>query len=101
MRQAVRRETLEVPAGTRDVTGETQEQTIRREILEETGYLAGAVERIGSILTTPGFTDERIDLFLARAEPSGQGPTESGTHPVIVPFAEAVRMAIGGEIDDG
>ena len=100
MRQAVRRETLEVPAGTRDVPGERPDDTMRREILEETGYRTAAIEPLGTILTTPGFTSERIDLFLARAEPSGDGPSEQGTHPVVVPFDQAVRMALTGEIED-
>ncbi len=100
MRQAVRQETLEVPAGTRDVAGETQEDTMRREIMEETGYRTTAIEPLGSILTTPGFTSERIDLFLAQAEPSGHGPSEQGTEPVIVPFDQAIRMALTGQIED-
>jgi ADP-ribose pyrophosphatase len=100
MREAVRRETLEVVAGTRDVEGESPEDTIRREIQEETGYAATRVERIGSILTTPGFSTERIDLFVAWAEPSGQPPTEEGVTTSVVPFDQAVGMALSGEIAD-
>jgi len=100
MRQAVRRETLEVVAGTRDVPGETPEDTIRREIEEETGHRAISLERIGSILTTPGFTSERIELFVATAEPTGAAPSEEGIQVVSVPFDRAIRMAMSGEIED-
>jgi ADP-ribose pyrophosphatase len=99
-RQAVRRETLEVVAGTRDIPGESFEDTIHREIEEETGYRATGLERIGSILTTPGFTNERIELFVATAEPSGAAPSEDGIGVVVVPFNRAIGMALSGEIDD-
>jgi ADP-ribose pyrophosphatase len=100
MREAVRRETLEVVAGTRDVEGESPEDTIRREILEETGHAAARVEPLGSILTTPGFSTERIDLFVAWAQPAGRSPTEEGITTLVVSFDEAVRMALSGEIED-
>jgi ADP-ribose pyrophosphatase len=100
IREAVRIETLEVVAGTRDVDGESPEDTIRREIVEETGHVADRVVRIGSILTTPGFSTERIDLFIAWAQPTGRPPTEQGIATLVVRFDEAVRMALSGEIED-
>ena len=39
-REPVRREMLEIPAGLRDVEGETPEECARRELVEETGYAA-------------------------------------------------------------
>ncbi len=54
----------EVPAGKLD-PGEAPEHCAARELEEETGYRAGRLQRTGSILTTPGFTDERIHLFCA------------------------------------
>jgi ADP-ribose pyrophosphatase len=99
-REAVRQETVEVVAGTRDVEDELPEETIRREIREETGYAATRLERLGSILTTPGFTTERIDLFVAWAKPSGDPPTEEDITTEIVPFDRAVEMARSGEIED-
>jgi ADP-ribose pyrophosphatase len=100
LREAVRRETLEVVAGVRDVEGESPEDTIRREIREETGHTATRVERLGSILTTPGFTTERIDLFLAWARPDNKLPTEEGVSTVTVAFDRAVEMVRSGEIED-
>ncbi|MEE3328541.1 MAG: NUDIX hydrolase [Myxococcota bacterium] len=54
----------EVPAGKLD-PGESPEACAARELEEETGKRAGRLESLGSILTTPGFTDERIHLFAA------------------------------------
>lgn len=54
----------EIPAGTLE-PGEDPETCARRELLEETGVAATRIERLTSIWTTPGFTDEVIHLFLA------------------------------------
>lgn len=55
----------EIPAGTLK-PGEAPLACARRELEEETGLLADEWIALGSILTTPGFCDERIHLFLAR-----------------------------------
>jgi 8-oxo-dGTP pyrophosphatase MutT (NUDIX family) len=100
MREAVRRELLEIPAGTRDVPTESPEETIRREIREETGREVTELEWIGRIFTTPGFTDETMELFVARAEPDPGQATETGISTVAVPFDQAVRMVLDGRIED-
>ena len=53
------------PAGKRDAE-EAPAQTARRELAEEAGIEAGHWHALGSVLTTPGFCDERIHLYLAR-----------------------------------
>lgn len=55
----------EVPAGRLD-GGEAPLACAKRELREEAGYEASRWESLGAILTTPGFTDEKIHLFLAR-----------------------------------
>jgi ADP-ribose pyrophosphatase len=55
---------LEVPAGKLD-PGDTPESCAARELEEEAGRRAGRLEKLGSIFTTPGFTDEVIHLFAA------------------------------------
>ena len=56
----------ELPAGVLDRPGESPADCARRELLEEAGLRAGRLTPLGTILTTPGFTDERIHLFLAQ-----------------------------------
>jgi ADP-ribose pyrophosphatase len=55
----------EVPAGCRNGT-ESPSECARRELREETGYVAAHWERLGEIVTIPSFCDERIEIFLAR-----------------------------------
>jgi 8-oxo-dGTP pyrophosphatase MutT (NUDIX family) len=56
---------LEIPAGKRDVPGEPPLETAKRELAEEIGKQAAAWEEILAFYTSPGFTDERVWLFLA------------------------------------
>ena len=63
-RYSIGGEILEIPAGKLD-PGETPEACAARELLEETGYRAGRLEKLGAIWTSPGFTDEVIHLFSA------------------------------------
>ena len=99
MREALDREILEVPAGTRDVEGEPPEETGRREVAEETGYRVMSIERIGSIVSAPGYSDEVVELFAAEVEP-GPGEPEEDIEVVLMPFEEAVAAARDGRITD-
>lgn len=56
---------LEVPAGKLDGDGEDPIAAAERELAEEVGKAAEHWEHLKSIYTSPGFTDERIDVFLA------------------------------------
>ena len=56
---------LEIPAGKRDVDGETPEQVARREVVEETGLAAGRLELLARFYNSPGFSDEDSWVFLA------------------------------------
>lgn len=56
---------LEIPAGKLDVDGEDPRAAAERELAEEIGKAAGTWEHLKGIYTSPGFTDERIDLWLA------------------------------------
>lgn len=57
---------LEIPAGKRDVDGEPPLETARRELVEEIGKQAGSWEQIKVFYTSPGFSDERVWWYLAR-----------------------------------
>ncbi len=64
-RNALERVTLEVPAGKRDDVNEDTRVCAERELLEETGYRAGKIERLLSLKSTVAFCDEMIDVYLA------------------------------------
>jgi 8-oxo-dGTP pyrophosphatase MutT (NUDIX family) len=56
---------LELPAGKLDGDGERPLETGKRELAEEIGKAAERWEHLKAIYTSPGFTDERIDIYLA------------------------------------
>lgn len=64
-RNALERETLEVPAGKRDSVTEDTSICAARELEEETGYRAGKLEKLLSLKSTVAFCDEMIDVYLA------------------------------------
>ena len=64
-RNALDRETLEVPAGKRDSLEEDTSICAARELEEETGYRAGKLEKLLSLKSTVAFCDELIDVYLA------------------------------------
>ena len=92
----------EGPAGRRDA-GEGPEACPRRELEEEAGYRAGRMERLATILTTPGFTDEKIHIFLARDLTPAQHNREPDEviEVVTMPLPEAIRKIETGEVVDG
>jgi ADP-ribose pyrophosphatase len=92
---------LEVPAGKLD-GAEPPESCAAREVEEETGFSPGRLTSMGWIWTTPGFTDEKISLFLATdLEPGRQDlQTDEALTVERVPLSEAVAMAERGEIRD-
>lgn len=91
----------EVPAG-RLALGETPESCASRELKEETGYSAGAFRKLTTIYTTPGFTDERIHIFVAEQLTPGKPAREPDEflelHPVSL--SQAVEMVKTGKIVD-
>jgi ADP-ribose pyrophosphatase len=98
LREAVRESLLEIPAGVYDEEGESPEETARREVREETGYRVTSLQSLGRVYTTPGFSDERIDLYLAEVEPEAE--PEEGVEAVEMAWDEAVTLAREGRIPD-
>lgn len=64
-RNALDRETLEIPAGALDSADEPTSVAAARELQEETGYSAGKLELLISLRTTVAFCNERIDVYVA------------------------------------
>jgi len=91
----------EVPAGTLN-PGEEPEACARREVEEESGHRAGRLQRLASIYTTPGFTDEVIHLYAAfDLTPVGQNLDHDEVLSVErMPLREAVARIGRGEIVD-
>jgi ADP-ribose pyrophosphatase len=100
-RAAAGRETLEIPAGKLE-PGETPEESIRRELVEETGYRAGKLRHLRSYYPSLGISEEIIHVFLAEdLAPAGDAlGGETGLEPVILPLAEVREKIETGEILD-
>jgi len=65
-RYALGKETLEIPAGKLD-PGETPEECVRRELLEETGYEAGELNFLYTYAPAIGYSNELIHIYSARS----------------------------------
>ena len=91
----------EIPAGRLD-EGEDPAECARRELREETGCEAERVEKLTTIYTTPGFTDERIHLFLATGITRGEHAREKDEFLEVetMPLSRALELVRDGEIVD-
>jgi len=97
-----KREFIEVPAGKLN-PGEPHLETAKRELMEETGYSAGEWRRLGVIHTAIAYTDEGIELFVARKlRKDGTAQLDPGefVETLTVPFDEAIAMVRDGRITD-
>ncbi len=108
-RHPVGRLLWEIPAGLRDVAGEPPWATARRELLEEAGYRARDWRVLVDYYTSPGFSTERLRIFLARdlefvpAAERGFVPEDEEAQlvPAWLPLDEAVRKVFAGELHNG
>ncbi|HEY6220588.1 MAG TPA: NUDIX hydrolase [Gemmatimonadaceae bacterium] len=92
----------EIPAGRLD-RSEDPRDCAARELREETGYTAGRIQHLHTMYTSPGFTDERIHLFLAFDLSQGEAATEPDEFVTCesMPLAAAVELVQSGVICDG
>jgi len=92
---------LEIPAGVIE-PGEEPQECALRELEEETGYMAGKMERIGGFYSSPGYSTEFLYLFLATDLQKGS------THPdedeiievVSIPWEQIPGLIAKGEVCD-
>ncbi|MDE2663625.1 MAG: NUDIX hydrolase [Gemmatimonadota bacterium] len=101
-RYAARGFIWEVPAGNLE-PGEPPEACALRELEEEAGLRAGRLERLASVRTTPGFTDEVIHLFAAWDLEAGETSHEASEFMDVhrLPLRRTIEMIDAGEISDG
>ena len=96
---------FELPAGVcRDTGGQALDAVARKELREEVGGTAASLEYVTWFYSSSSISDEICHIFLARGvELDHPAETEPGEHlePLLVPQAEAVRMARAGEIKTG
>ena len=108
-RHPVGRLLWEIPAGLRDVSGELPWATARRELLEEAGYRARDWRVLADYYTSPGFTTERLRVFLARdlefvPEAERDFVPEAEEAQLLIawlPLDEAVRKVFAGDLHNG
>ncbi len=95
------REFIELPAGKID-PGEDPAETARRELAEETGYLAGRWRHLGMIHPSIGYSNERIEIYLAQdlsAAPA-KLDDEEFLEVFTLPLATAIEWVRTGAITD-
>lgn len=97
---------IEVVAGILE-PGESPEDVVRREAIEEAGCAIGALEPIGEILPTPGGSSEILYMFCGRCDSDGLGGLHGLDHEhediraFVVPADEALDMLAAGRVRNG
>jgi 8-oxo-dGTP pyrophosphatase MutT (NUDIX family) len=103
-RAALDRELLEIPAGKLDVADEDPEDCARRELAEEVGLQASSWELLCEFHNSPGFSDERHRVFIARGltevPHDRQGVEERSMTVEWVTLADAVGLVRSGRLLD-
>jgi 8-oxo-dGTP pyrophosphatase MutT (NUDIX family) len=100
-RHALKQYIWEIPAGTLE-PDEPVMDCARRELIEETGYAAGVWQKLGEITPVPGYSDERIHLFLASELTAARQELDADEVLAVhrMPLAQAFEMITRGDIQD-
>lgn len=102
-RHSVGQRLWELPAGLLDVKGEDELSGAQRELQEEAGLAAQKWEVLMDMVTSPGFCEEAVRIFLARGLSESSALHDTGDEEADMDFAwvdldEAVDKVLGGEI---
>ncbi len=100
-RKPVEKELLEIPAGTLE-EGEDPLHCAKRELIEEIGYGAKSFEPLVSFYSTPGFTTEKLFLYIARElyKEEGEADFDEFIEVEKVKLEDAFSMVMDGKIED-
>ena len=101
-RYPIHKITLEIPAGKLDSPDEDPLLCATRELSEETGYSTENIEKLTTIATTVGFSNEYIHLYIAEGLKAGFQHTDADEFINVVKLSltEAVQMVLDGRIYD-
>ena len=100
-RAPIGRVTLEIPAG-RLEPGEEPRAAAARELAEETSLVASDLRHLVRVYGSPGFTDEKTDVFLATGLAQGPACPDEGEFLRVawLPATDVVRAVLAGAIQD-
>lgn len=95
-------EIYELPAGKRDSVDEDPLECGKRELREETGFIADSYLSLGKVYPSPGYVDEVIHLFLATGLKKAQQQLDEDEFLTVekMPLAKAVELVMAGKIAD-
>ncbi len=102
-RNALDRETLEIPAGGLNSVDEPTDEAAKRELEEETGFRAGKLELMLTIRTTVAFCNEKIDVYVATDLKSGRQHLDEDEYINVEAYDidELAQMVYDCKIQDG
>jgi ADP-ribose pyrophosphatase len=101
-RYAVKSFMIELPAGTRK-KGEGALECAKRELSEETGFIAGKIKQIACFMPSPGMMTEKMSLFIASRLVRSRQKPDFDEQITVMPATldNAVKMVFDGSIRDG
>jgi ADP-ribose pyrophosphatase len=100
-RQPANEVLLEIPAGTLEL-GEDPDDCAARELLEETGYRAGSIQKVFKSYLAPGYSSEMLHTYIATGLEKDIAAPEADEflEIVTIKLADAVAMIETGDIKD-
>jgi len=101
-RNALERETVEIPAGGLNTSDEPTMDAAIRELSEETGYTAETIELLLTIRTTVAFCNEKIDIYVAKGLTPGNQHTDEDEYVDVKAYTvdDLLSMIYSGQIED-